>query len=761
MAIVDKLSISLSVAFAVCASAPADAAELPMPCVAGTCGGNPFVGQGQASAVISGNVMNVNQQSQSAILNWQSFNISRDGTVNFLQPDSSSVAVNKILDTARPSTILGALNANGRVYLLNSNGIIFGEGAQVKVGALLASSLDLTQQALDNGLAGAINSPGGTAPALSAAPGDSRGAVTVENGATLEAPSGQIMLFAPEVTNRGTIKTPDGQTLLAAGSQVFLATSTDDDLRGLLVEVVGNGTVTNGEDANSTRAAADLIGRIAADRGNVTLAGMLVRQQGSISATTSTRANGTVRLLARSIGPGAIPLATEANLRAGHAADTAGVLQVGDHSDVAITLDTRGGDETVDVNAQPRSQIELRGRQISIGSGASLTATGGSIDAFASSTPAGDTIDRTPDDSRLIIASDARLDVSGAAVALPVERNVIRVELRGSQLADSPLQRDGALRSDPVFIDVRRSGTRADGSTWQGTPLADVSGDISNIRRGVGERNLDGGSINLSSRGAVVVGRGATLDVSGGSIDWQSGYVNTSQLLGTDGRIYDIGQADRDRTYLGVVNGYSLTDRRWGTTATYSLPVIGQQGHFEQGYLEGHAAGSVSILAPRIALDGTIDGSTVASRYQRAPSATGAQRFDQLPRQASLLLGALDPVDPRELVLPDVELASGFVFADGVHTGDSFDTLPAVLDRVHVRADLLGRNGVGDLTIKSNGTVSLPEGTALELPDGGGLTIRAGRIDIADDIVARAGHIALSAAETVRFTGANAEAPRG
>src|SRR5262245_1586246 len=78
-------------------SCGAQAAELPIPCAGGACGPNTaFITSGGASAVTSGNTLNVTQTTNSAILNWQKFNISADGTVNFKQPDVSSVALNRI-----------------------------------------------------------------------------------------------------------------------------------------------------------------------------------------------------------------------------------------------------------------------------------------------------------------------------------------------------------------------------------------------------------------------------------------------------------------------------------------------------------------------------------------------------------------------------------------------------------------------------------------------------------------------------------------
>src|ERR1700722_3873391 len=105
---------ALAISFALRpAPAPAAGAQLPVPCIAGSCGTTTkWVGAGTATATQSANTLTVNQTSSSAILNWQSFNISANGTVNFKQPNASSIALNQIFQ-ADPSKIMGALNANG------------------------------------------------------------------------------------------------------------------------------------------------------------------------------------------------------------------------------------------------------------------------------------------------------------------------------------------------------------------------------------------------------------------------------------------------------------------------------------------------------------------------------------------------------------------------------------------------------------------------------------------------------------------------
>ena len=85
----------------------------------------------------------INQLSNKLALDWQTFNVGKDATVLFKQPSFTAVALNRILDQ-NPSQIFGRINSNGQVFLINTHGIIFGSTAQVNVGGLVASTLDLT-----------------------------------------------------------------------------------------------------------------------------------------------------------------------------------------------------------------------------------------------------------------------------------------------------------------------------------------------------------------------------------------------------------------------------------------------------------------------------------------------------------------------------------------------------------------------------------------------------------------------------------------
>jgi filamentous hemagglutinin len=752
----------------------ARSATLPVPCAGGSCNNTAFVTGGQATAVAAGSRLTVTQGSANAVLNWQSFNISADGTVKFVQPSATSVALNNIFQ-ASPSQIFGALNANGRVFLLNQNGIVFGPTAQVNVGSLLASSLTLNSAAVSGTPSQPVISllqPGlSNNPALAQSASGPAGAVAVQPGARLTTTDGgQILLFAPQVSNQGTITTPQGQTVLAAGTEVYLAASNDPDLRGLLVEV-GNAaaptttpTVTNGNAADANAAsAAQLVGQIIAKDGNVTLAGLAVNQLGRISATTSINENGSIRLQA-----GSGVTSSEGGSAPQPQPGTGGTLVVGAKSDTEVTLDASDPSTTVDSVAQPKSWIDLSGSTVEVLGGSVVRATSGTINAaaavnqgvYAGNEQLTNVVSPQQDGSRLYIAPGATLDVSGASVTLPVGSNVISAQLRGTELADSPIQQNGPLDGQTVYIDIRAHGTRPDGTEWQGTPLADVSGEIAAYQRNVLERNLTGGSISLLSHGDVIVGSGATLDVAGGAIHYTGGEINTTELLSTTGQVVNISAADPNQQYVGIVNSLTTSNTTWGVTQTYNTT----PGTYSPGYVEGKDAGTVQLTAPLFVLDGAIDGTATAGLYQRLPTqpfsvvAGGPlyRPFDQVPAGATLVIGSpLSSVTPPEFgtgnvtfaptsVLPTLRNADGSPF-DPLNP---LDALPASYNASVLRPDLIGAGGVTNLEIHVDGTLTLPAGRSLQFPEGGSFSAQAGAIVLDGSINAPGGTIAALAEAT-------------
>lgn len=759
----DALKSLALAAYCAGAAMPLHAAELPVPCAAGSCGPSAadFVTSGAAAAFISGNTLTVNQTTNSAVLNWSQFNISADGVVNFQQPSSSATALNRIHQND-PSRIFGALNATGRVYLLNRNGLLFGDGAKVNVAGLVASSLDITPEALEDGIAAAAarGAPAFTLYSDEIGPLVS-GNVVVQRGASITTPSGgQVFMFAPRIVNEGTIRTPDGQTILAAGNSVFLLASDDPSLRGLFVEVGVGGEVTNGATANASAARPeDLVGQIIAERGNVTLAGVAVNQHGRVTATTSVQSNGSIRLQARDGGSAEASsgVGSSVSLRAEHG----GSLVLGPGSRTEVSLDTSDTQTAVDVTEQRPSQVLLSGHQIQMLDRSSIVAPAGEVSITAQANPSELLSSTTLSDSRIYLAADASIDVSGAQVEKSMESNVIEVELRGNELRDSPLQRDGALRGQRVRIDVRQYGTRDDGTQWEGTPLADLSGNIDTIQRSVAERNLLGGSVNLASQGDVILGGSSLIDVSGGQIRYLDGYINTTQLL-SNGRVIDIGAADRDGQYQGVASSvYTVSHSRWGVTETFRSLAGNGPGRFEAGYVEGKDAGSINIVGRNLVLDGDFRGDVAVGRHQRLPDAqfdadTRLYRpYDQVPIRGLLQIGNA----PTAAGVPDHRIPS--VRFDETpllpqlrnEVGDPFDPLvdpfPGEQNEVYLHPSLMGGDGLGSIRIFSNGRITVPAGVELHGNEGAALQLTAGQIDFDGSFSSFGGTASFAVEQTV------------
>jgi len=148
------------------------------------------IAAGAATITQSGNRLNVNQASDRAILNWSTFNIGANAAVSFVQPNSGSVALNRVLTSAGASDIQGRLTANGQVFLVNPSGVLFGKGAQVDVGGLVASTLDISDTDFLGGRY--VFSRAGAAGSI------------INQGTLNAAQGGYIALLAPEVAKSTT-----------------------------------------------------------------------------------------------------------------------------------------------------------------------------------------------------------------------------------------------------------------------------------------------------------------------------------------------------------------------------------------------------------------------------------------------------------------------------------------------------------------------------------------------------------------------------
>ncbi len=168
---------------------------------------NASVTAGSAGVSTVGNTTTINQASQRVAIDWTSLSTRANEALIFNQPNASAIALNRITGSS-PSELLGSLTANGQVFILNPNGVLFGAGSQVNVGGLVASTLSMSNADFMNGNHVFTNS-GGT------------GAV-VNQGTMTAASGGYLALLAPEVRNEGVMTASLGTALLAAGNKVTL-----------------------------------------------------------------------------------------------------------------------------------------------------------------------------------------------------------------------------------------------------------------------------------------------------------------------------------------------------------------------------------------------------------------------------------------------------------------------------------------------------------------------------------------------------------
>jgi len=165
-------------------------------------GGGSAAVQGQGSALVT-----VTQSSNRAIVNWNTFNIGAGETTRFIQPDASAVALNRVTGGLGASQIFGTISANGRVFLINPYGVLFGAGAQINTAGFLASTNDIRNRDFMHGRYN-FNKPGRPDASI----------VNLGNIHITPSSTGFAALVAPGVRNAGTITANLGHVALASGN---------------------------------------------------------------------------------------------------------------------------------------------------------------------------------------------------------------------------------------------------------------------------------------------------------------------------------------------------------------------------------------------------------------------------------------------------------------------------------------------------------------------------------------------------------------
>ncbi|MFU8847530.1 MAG: filamentous hemagglutinin family protein [Opitutales bacterium] len=712
----------------------------------------------------------IKQNDPSAFLTWETFNVGSETTVAFDQslggvPQTSWVAFNQVNDpSGSPTRILGSITAPGEVYVINRNGVVFGGSSQVNLRSLTVSALPLNRELVDRGilnnpdaqfLFSGLNMPGGpngtpgfTAEGPPLATGRF-GDIVVEPGAVLsatvsaEGSGGRITLVGANVEQGGTIRTPAGQTILAAGLQVGLIAHPSDDpsLRGLDA-FVGAIAAPGTSPANVYSGSVSQSGLIEVPRGNATLVGRDVEVSGVIESSTSVSLNGRIDLLA-SYGATSNPrpAITSSNYVPFLNRET-GVVRLLENSLVRV-LPEYASEERVAATELPlRSRVNMQGKSIYMAPGASIFAPSGQVDLRAGiwdvQTVGGTPVSRLLDiDGQIYIDSGASISVAGTAGAeVSVARDFLEVDLRGPELADSPLLRNSFLRGETILVDTRESGV-FEGREWIGTPLADVSGFANLIERDVAELTTPAGQINLIGGRSVVVQDDASLDVSAGWLEFTGAEVETTRLL-FEGRVVDIADATPDRLYDGIFKGGdNQVSTRWGTVETFSGAVSPGGRRFEEGFIEGRSGGALTLQAAGMALDGDLFGTSISGERQAGNPPSGSSltvNFQTTQPASGSNLFTISPTPPDVFIGTAGEQA-----AVGPFTVDANGLAPALsADRsneAYFPKGLFGESNFANLSLfNPEGRVSLVEGFTYRTQPRSSLSVEAANIDVAGDI---------------------------
>ncbi len=271
---------------------PQGAFALPQGGVVPAGGGSAAISQPNATT------MHINQATQKAIINWNSYGIAGNELVQYFQPNAAAVALNRVVGVD-PSVILGQLKANGQIFLVNPNGILFGAGAKVDVAGLLATTFTITD---DNFMSGNYS----FAKDPLAAP-----SYVVNRGQIRIADNGFAILAAPSISNEGLIIAKMGKVVVGAGADSF--TVPVDFWGDGLVTFAVNGTVASrvtGPDGQPMFSPITNTGTVQAEGGQVLLTAdaakgvfsSVINQAGIVEAKSLVAQSGRVVLAGGSTG---------------------------------------------------------------------------------------------------------------------------------------------------------------------------------------------------------------------------------------------------------------------------------------------------------------------------------------------------------------------------------------------------------------------------------------------------------------------------
>lgn len=658
----------------------------------------------------TGNSMTVRQKEPNAVIHWGSFDIGSDASVTFDQPNSSSKVLNRVMGD-NPSQIYGKLNANGRVYILNQNGILFGPGSKVNVHSLTASALNLkdedflaTSDYLNDGEQYTHES---WLPDVEHAPSNA----TVSNHGSIIADNyGAVFLIGANVENNGLIDTPNGFAGLFSTENLTITQNINTDSSGTTpTSLLFNNTNSQGYATNFTE------GSIIADSGEVNFYGKAINQEGLIRATTALQKNGKIALKATEI------------VRTSENSKTVTPISSSNERFSIVEADFKRGEITLESD--------------------------GTIEHYGTiSNPSG-TVSMTAK-NRVFLENGSSIDVSGSWVALTAADRTIDIQLNSAELRDAFIYKDGPLKGETITVDI------VTGLTVGNAPI-DISGYLSSMKKSVAEMTTSGGSINLSahgSNGEVIVKNGASLDFSGGGLIYGDGLIASTKVR-VGNKIYDLMDVPSGMTIDAVLNSYSKENARYNLTDTWDGIYYGGSSSY-LGYLsafkQGANGGSCSIVSRKFILDGTMNAAVERGIYQT---------LLEEPTDSNGNIAALGRKIPisGNLIIGQSEVAGESTYnftTDSINISNettkysitSNELLPDYTDAVRISeisAQSVNSSGIGTLKLYANTAITIEQDTNLTLADLGEIDLTSRNIEHHGSIYIPSGKVNFSLYKTV------------
>ena len=697
--------------------------------------------------------VSIEQSADKAILNWETFNVGRNTSVEF-QQQSNWAVLNRVNDpNARPSEIQGQVKGAGTVMIINGNGVVFSGTSQVNVRNLVAAAASITDDQFSQ--RGLYVDANGTQPTFT----DAAGKVQVQRGAVLQTHAaatsteagGYTLLLGTQVENAGTIITAKGQTTLAAGDSFYIrkgvGTTANDrsTTRGNEVATHLNADSSAGQVSNS--------GLIMAATGDITLTGHQVQQQGVALASTSVDTRGTIHLLNSASDPtGSVTLgegSTTAILLDASASTAlnsqkdAGLIKLDGQAANLIKGQFNNLSAVADRTDQSRIEI-VSGATVDFQKGSITLATGGQVAVSAG--------------QRSLVRDGAMIDVSGAiGVKVAMEANNIKINVQGNEQRDAPVNRDGGqLINHDVWVDLRElvfvpAGTNgyATDRWYTAGGLLEVGGYLGTQGHSIGEWMAQGGSVTFTGR-ELVTQQGARFNLSGGTVDVQAGYIRQTWLKGTDRRLYELSKAPGDMLYAGFYKGFEDTSVRWGQTDYYYNPLIAAQRRYEAGYTVGRDAGKLVVGTQGAVLEGQLISDVFQGDRQTqapTPNLDGYQQSQKaMAQRAQLIIGRYTPIYNKTTGTLRYALSGT---TDQVLIASNTQKIAAGLDlttalperEATLVLDSDQLNGFALSAIKVGARQVIDVNAALKVADGGDITLFGPNVRINANLTAQGGSL--------------------